>query len=339
MTRRLGPYLCLLLALLTLTPSFAAARFSGRVEIEREVSRLWNGRQFDELDSLEKSLRMQNAQSDSGWPELFMFYQALEGMPGLEQGSMAEFDRATKDTEEWLSRVPSSQFGRFLKADLLMAHAWRERGRDYANTVSEGQWKRFNAYMDEASQYLVQQKASLSSNPNWYSAMLDIANGQSWPKSTYDALLNEAVRRHGRYLPILTQSVEHFTPKWGGSYREMNDFIESSTSRFTPSENDELYARQYSYAFENSLYPDLMVSSVSCKRWLRGYEEILRKYPTRFNVSHAAFAAFKCADKPMAVRYLQQLGDSPPDLSVWGPTDEAAASAFSGARRWATGAQ
>jgi hypothetical protein len=333
MTRRL----CLLLLLVLLTStSMAAPQLSGRREVEAEVSRLWDRRAFDELDTLEKSLRSTNATSASGWPMLFMFYQALDSLPVLEGEGLASLNKAEADTDKWLAKSPSSNFGRFLKIDFLMARAWRARGHGYANTVSAAQWKEFSAYMDEASEYLTRQKASLSSNPNWYSAWLDIANATSWPKPEYDELLAEAVKRHGRYLPILIQVILHRTPKWGGSYREMDDFIASSTLNIAPPERDELYARQYSYAFEQSLFPDRARSKVSCERWLRGYEEILRKYSTSYNVNHAAFAAVACADKPVAARYLKQLGAQSPDLSVWG-ADQDGAVAFFKARSWATG--
>jgi hypothetical protein len=333
MKRRLC--LWLLLVLLTST-SFAAPQLSGRREVEAEVSRLWDRGAFDELDQLEKSLRLQNAKSASGWPLIFLFYQALDDLPFLEDGSLTELEKATTDTDKWLAKSPSSDFGRFLRVDLLTARAWRARGHGYANTVSETQWKEFNAYMDQASEYLMQQKTSLSSNPNWYSAMLEIAGARSWPRPEYDALLKEAVMRHGSYQPILAQFIFHLTPKWGGSYRAMDNFIESSTSNVAPLERDEIYAQQYSYAFENSLFPDIAQSAVRCERWLRGYEQILRKYATSYNVNHAAFAAVACANKAIAARYLEQLGAQPPDLSVWG-ADERAAEAYSKARKWATG--
>jgi len=331
MTRR--RCLSLFLSFLAST-SCAASQMSTGSEIEPEVARLWDGRAFNELDKLEKSLRLQKSTSTSGWPLLFLFYQAVDSLPNLREGSVADLDKATADANKWLTESPPSDFAKFLKVDILIAHAWHARGYGYADTVSATQWKEFNAYMDKANEFLMKEKTGLSSNPNWYSVMLDIANLRSWPEPAYDALINEAVRRHGRYLPILTQAVFHFTPRWGGSYEKMDRFIESSTSALPSPEGDEIYAVQYSFAFENTLFPDRSHSSVSCIRWLRGYEGIMRKYATSYNLNHAAFAAVACGNKLVAARYFRQLGEQPPDSSVWG-VGEQDPQAFYKARRWA----
>lgn len=310
-------FVCLALVFVS-SFSIAATQFNSRKEIEAEVTRLWSFKAFGELDKLEKSLRAENAMTASGWPSLAMFYQALNGLPSLVEGTPDELSSTYSAVEKWSAKYPSSQFGHLFKANVLMASAFQARGTGYSNTVSKAQWVAYNAYMNQARQYLDQHKKELAENPNWYEKMLDIANYQSWPRPSYEALLSEALSRHGTYLPFLMSSVFAYTPKWGGSYGKMIEIINANVGRVPVSLRDEIYARQYSYAIEQSLFPDRSIANVNCDRWLKGNDEITRKYATTHNFNHAAFAAIVCANKPVAKRYFALVGNNPPDLSFWG---------------------
>lgn len=326
--------LMLLTLALMATLSIADTQFSGRRELEAEVSRLLSIKAFDDIDRLEKSLRSNNAMSASGWPLLFMFYQSLDNHPTLRKATLKELDQFDSAMNHWLAKSPSSHFGHFLKVDILRAYAWRARGTGYSHTVSKAQWEAFHLHMNQAHEYLERHKRELTENPNWYMDILQIAQQQSWPKPKYDAVIKEALSRHGTYLPILTTSIYHLTPKWGGSYNQMIEFINDSTARLPAPLSDEIYARQYSYAIENALFSNISSSRVNCKQWLKGYEEITQKYPTSYNFNHAAYAAVVCANKRAAKQYLAYIGKKSPDLSFWGTSKT-----FARARKWAIGRQ
>lgn len=303
--------------------------YSGRREVEAEVSKLMDNKQYDELNKLEVAFRADNAMTASGWPLIFVFYQALKDLSAKKYVTQQSLDEVNNQIANWIANNPNSQFGHFYLVDIFFAQAWQARGTGYANSVSKLQWKIFNADMNKAYRYLDEYKDELAENPRWYMDMLDIANYQSWPSSTYDSILAEALSKHKSYLPFYIFPIFHYTPKWGGSYGGMISFINKSTAQLTAPLSDEYYARQYSYATENHLLPTELVSQSNCNRWLIGFDDILKKYPTSYNYNHAAYAATLCGNRSKANGYFSNLGKQPPDLSFWGSYNN-----FTLAREW-----
>jgi hypothetical protein len=96
----------------------------------------------------------------------------------------------------------------------------------------------------------------------------------------------------------------------------MNRFISDSTSSLPGGHADEMYARQYSYAIENNLFPSLASAQVDCGRWMRGHDSISMRFPTAYNYNSAAIAASVCHDQSSARRYFARFSE-PPDPDVW----------------------
>ena len=215
-----------------------------------------------------------------------------------------------------------------------MSQAWIARGPEFSDKTSERQWAAYNRLSKVATDYLIQNKPELEDNLNWYRAMLDIAQRTSWPEHSYALLLDEALKKYPSVQEFFIDPINHYSPKWGGSALEIANYIQQSTLRLSPPLADEIYARQYSYVIENGFPINPGAPSFNCARWMHGYDSFVYRFPTSYNLNHAALAASFCRDQHQAKGYFEKLGPISPDVSVWqgafGNAD-----AFNNLRAWA----
>jgi len=113
-------------------------------------------------------------------------------------------------------------------AQCYVLFAWRARGGDYANKVSQENWKLFYERLHEGYKALT--TAAIRSGqrcPAWYSVMQQIALGLGWPRETYDALFAEAVKYERTWYDYYRQKAIYLLPQWHGQPGELADYVNS----------------------------------------------------------------------------------------------------------------
>ena len=319
---------------LLLTTAICGAAQHGletRAQVESEVHRLLQAREFSKLDALAKELRDTNAVTLSGYSLLHMFHQSLRMEMETDLDDQTVWNALETLAKTWVKESPKSPMGNVMVAEVRISRAWQIRGTGYASTVSPQQWMKFNELVQSAKDYLLQTRKYSEVDPWWYERMLRIAIWQSKPEIEFRTLLDQALATHPTYFGVHMAAVDYYSPKWGGSLLKIEEISQRVTSKLPVAIRDTTYARLYSYVYQEYMR-DNSEARVNCPQWIRGSEDIVKLHPTQYNYNLAAIAATKCSNRSVARKYFQLIGDTP-NLSLW--RDRAgAAAAFARARAW-----
>jgi hypothetical protein len=138
---------------------------------------------------------------------------------------------------------PQSTTAPIALADSYIAYAWDARGDGTADTVSDSGWKLFAEHMAKAKTILVDASASAKAKncPEWYAAMLGVAQGQSWDLDQTTALFEQAVASEPAYQYYYRAYANILLPQWSGEEGDAARFAEESANRIGGEAGDALY--------------------------------------------------------------------------------------------------
>jgi hypothetical protein len=295
-----------------------SSELAERDAIANQVTALLKNERFEDLDTLADSYRSGQARTSSGLWKLSLFYFGLEKMLPRQQHSPEIWALLGQPVEHWIERRPESPTAHLAYATMLINQAWGIRGTGYAKTVPQPKWEPFHAKVEEARAYLERVKFIASIDPQWYTAMLDIATLQDWPEAKYPALLAEGLDRHPLYYEMYFSAIYRNLPKWGGDAEKVEAIARNAVERTRASEGSGLYARIYWVASASQFGDDLFETSrVDWAEMKRGIDDVLAQYPDDWNLNH--FAKFAClaGDHAKAAELIDRI-EGEPLPAVWG---------------------
>lgn len=175
-------------------------------------------RQIDQLDAW---LNAGQTRYESGQLEDIELWRAYSTFSMVDELALeAVFD-------EWVSRHPGSYAARVARGGYLMGAGWRARGSEYASQTPPHRFARMQAYFSKAH---IDFEAALKLTPKpttALAALIDIA-GTEGDRARLDALLADALRIDRHAQSPRYEYAGYLQPKWGGSYVEMERFVEAS---------------------------------------------------------------------------------------------------------------
>lgn len=246
-----------------------------------------------------------------GQPRLAAIYMGTAGCVCGDSRTEGRWNLRGERLREWTKNYPNSVTARVALAWYPVKLGWTVRGTGYANTVSPEAWKQFYKYLDEARGALNGLDADAKNDPGWFEAMLEIANAQGWPREQYEALYEQARRKHPDYLPIYFAAANHHSPKWGGSIEDLQTFIDRATEATRPRLGETLYAR-----LVWSEWRTLGDTPIDWQRMKAGFERIVRDYPDPWNINN--YAQFACSNQDWAtVSALSERIGPRPVMRAW----------------------
>jgi hypothetical protein len=143
--------------------------------------------------------------------------------------------------ERWQTRQPKSITARVALARAYINYAYDARGEEFANTVSDSGWKLFAERITKAKLILEKASALPVTCPEWYVAMLLVAQNQSWEQADARALFDEAETREPGYYYDARVFAAYLLPKWSGQPGDTEHFIEEVSDRLGGDQGDILY--------------------------------------------------------------------------------------------------
>jgi hypothetical protein len=200
-----------------------------------------------------------------------------------------------KKIQDWKKANPTSKGAAITEAIYWDTYAWNARGGGYASTVTEEGWKLFKQRLSKAEQVLIKSKSYASENRLWYAEYLNIALGLGWSRDKYQALFIDAIRKEKYYYKYYFEMVTFLSPRWGGNYELVDQFIRDSVSATKIQEGHTLYARLYwiisqMEGEEVNLFTD---TPASWDLMQQGFEDLMKRYPNSYwNLNN--YASFSC---------------------------------------------
>lgn len=174
--------------------------------------------------------------------------------------------------------------------------AWRARGTGSFDSVTVEGWWWFAHRSALAAAGLEDLKARAARNPVWYVESIDVGLNRNLGKEELRAIFDAGVKQAPGYLRLYRSMLRSLMPRWGGSAKQIDEFIEAVTDRPGSAERDtELYARLY-WSYDSLEQGDIKLFDDSLAVWplmKSGFAQLVEHYPHSDTLLNA-YAKFAC---------------------------------------------
>ncbi|HKW36246.1 MAG TPA: hypothetical protein VJO54_00385 [Burkholderiales bacterium] len=263
-------------------------------------------RAYDDLERAAVEARTNASLISDGQPRLAAIYGGTAGCVCGNQLTEELWKLRGERLREWRDRHPESVTARVALATYPLRYGWLLRGGGYSSTVSQDASKQFASLVENARNALTGLDASTKEDAGWFEAMLDVAVAQGWPRDRFDALYEEAVRRHPGYLPLYFSAASYYSPKWYGSVKDLQQFIDRAVDATRSKMGETLYARLV-WAESGAFH----AAQVDWPRMKAGFERLIRDFPDPWNINHYARFACSAGDWETMAKLAKRIGDKP----------------------------
>jgi hypothetical protein len=272
----------------------------------------YNSQRFDNLEKKASNLRETKQLFGNGSWKIVEFYESLACRHDEPESMWQLHDSIHRN---WIAAKPLSITAHVAYAGFLVEYAWHARGSGYIDTVTEDGWLLFRERLSLGRKVLNDARALPEKDPVWWSVALTCALGQNAPKSTFDALVEEAHAYEPKFWGYDTQRAYSLLPRWHGKPGDWEAYAELASSR-PDGLGEETYARVV--IGMSSYYKNIFSESKASWQLTRsGLAQMREKYPDAIEfVKLTAWLATLAGDRALAKEMRDQLGDKhPPEFS------------------------
>lgn len=234
------------------------------------------------------------ASGHSGSAIVYQFYRRQMTAPGVTPADIARVERWARHGAQ------PSMFAELAALRLRYIFAWKARGGSAASNVQEENWSRFHKGLLDLEEALYRASPELRDTPMWHHLLLAVAGDTRTRRGDIDAVFAKSVKRWPDYYGFHEVRLARMVPRWGGSWQQVNAFIEEHAGRREGAERDAVYARLYTAVMPFAGHP--AETGLDWPRLQRGLETLVSRYP---DPAHDVLAAsYACAYQD--AEYLRQ---------------------------------
>lgn len=269
------------------------------------------------LEELVDSLSTSRKRAPDGRYELANFAWGVSAVfrhPGdISDGQMQERLKAYQE------QFPQSALAAILPAMQLHAAAWRARGGGYASSVTDRGWALFRERTLLAWDKISAVRSRGDRLPLWYEEAINIGIDAGIDANVLKALFDEGIRRFPGYHPIYRAYSRQLAPRWGGDYRDADEFVRHQVAAETNPEGEMMYALLYWQidGHDGHRVEFFEQSRVDWRRMRAGFEILLEKYPADSNRSVFTVYACRSGDESTYLKLRRQVDEE--DFENWAP--------------------
>ena len=295
---------------------------------QSQIAQLVAQEDFPQLEKIAQANRKDSDRLLGGAWKNFIFFQATGATDDNLQDS--DYERAIAGTRKWISAYPNSAAAQISLALVYMNYASFARGTDYADAVSDAQWKLFNERLVLARAALLEASRLKERDPRWFEAMQELAFDEGWNKEQATALLEDAINFEPEYFHYYRAYANYLRPEWYGQEGDIEAFAKDVAGRFPEPKGSILYFR-----IDSSLacYCTPKFDELSGASWPKlkeGYNNLQRLYGTsNINANRFAVMAYRFEDQTAARDAFDSIAKMEPDIWM-------ADQYFERARAWAS---
>ena len=293
--------------------SFSDARFDGTVDLhavdeyQDALAQLLKQEKFTDLDCIADAARSGKTRFAGGSWKLHKFYVGLD-TPRPGHPTQDDWKQHLKLVKRWVDDNPNSVTAPVVLARSYVSYAWDARGDGYADTVSDNGWKVFHERMMKAEAALKDSDFA-GKCPEWFVAMMQVAQGESWGLSRFKPLFEQAVAYQRDYEYYYRVYAIMLSPKWFGAEGEAARFAEETADRVGGEAGDLLYFDIADEIVCPCDEPDF--GHFSWPRLQKGHAALEKKYGTSLmEVNSFALMAVKFTDWEVAEGAFKRIGDN-----------------------------
>lgn len=252
-----------------------------------------------------------------GWTNLACVDE--DGIPRLNQlnsGITRAFknnpEKALKIVEAVSSSSVDKTLAVLIEANYWIFQAWQARGGGFISSVTPDGLKLFRERLEKAEEVLESNKKVASTNPSWYSLMVEIQSINGGPVEKRNATFLEGAKRYPEFYGLFRVLRWYLTPRWGGSWKTIDEFIEWSTDFNKKKFGLKTYTRLYD-GLRLSMPSGEDIFKVTPVKWPKmraGYEELAKQFPkSKYQINAFASAACQADDRATFMKIRKMVGD------------------------------
>jgi hypothetical protein len=275
------------------------------------IARMLKQEKLEELDCLADRSRSSQERFSGGTWKIHELYKALyEPVQYPLRPTDDDWDVLLQQLQRWVTARPKSVTARIALASAYIGYAADARGNGSPNTVSESGWKLFRERTAEARRILDEASALPTKCPEWYVAMLLVAENQGWGAPEKRALFDQATRFEPGYYYYARVRASRLLTKWGGQPGDTEKFTQELADRIGGDHGNILY-------FQVASADSVMCACeddphLSLARIERGFEASEKQYGvSMLNLNRIAFltARTRPDDEIFADKALTRIGE------------------------------
>ncbi len=238
----------------------------------------------------------------------------LSYVEAMQAGWDAQFDTPDPGPlrqftlDKWAAAAPDSRFRRLVEAIGWQRQAWVARGGGLAGAVPGESAKLFRERLALATKALEETGPAGRESPIWYWVALVVAGSSGQPAKALDALHDEAAAKFPHYHSIHYTRMNYLLPQWGGSFAQVDAFVNRVVERTREKDGEAFYAWLYVDVARKTDGDYLKVTKATWPRMKRGFEDMVARYPDPWNRSLYATCACRARDRETTARLLGELG-------------------------------
>jgi hypothetical protein len=253
----------------------------------QRVAFLYRTENFTLLERALAETVSSNIKFTSGRPASSAAYWAFRRLMPAPGVSPTEKDRVAR----WKAAIPNSYYAIFAEARFMYSNGWNVRGSGYAGSVSTESWELFAARLKDAESILLNAPAALKDTPLWHNLLFAISLDTDQVKSAPRTTFEQAVKLWPEYYDFYEVMLTRLVPKWGGSWEQVESFIEYWTKQRFSQEGDSLYARLYISVLNQGVTPNQTI--LNWDKMKRSFKDFIARYPDQtFKNLYASYACF-----------------------------------------------
>jgi hypothetical protein len=214
-------------------------------------------------------------------------------------------------TADWRRTVENSTMADLVEAMLFREWAWSARGTGFFNSVSTQNLTLYAYRTEMAAAALDEVAQHASNNPLWYTLSLNVGLDRSESREQLQTIFDAGLAKAPKYRPLYRAMLRMLMPRWGGSYQEVDKFINQICTQTGNVRDYECYSEWYSaYARLEGDELDLFSDTPALWSGMRtGYIDLARRYSASDAVINS-FANFACraGDKDTYNRLRRSVG-------------------------------
>lgn len=244
----------------------------------------------------------------------------------IGHGFISAFERTSdwnlsyKKLQELRNVKPNSAYAIYAESVYWVAYAWEARGNEFASKVTPDGWRLFKDRLEKAEKLLLDNKETASTFPGWYQQIVDVKSALG-KKEEADKMFYEGAARYKNYFPLYIVMRNYNEPKWGGSWKQVDDFVSWASNNAEASERSSMYARLYKGVYANMLSGQFFFKDtlVDWKKLKLSFEELVKQTPDSL-ANLAMFADLSCEanDKDTYIKLRNNLGYNIYDFEWFG---------------------
>jgi Domain of unknown function (DUF4034) len=305
------------------TPAEAApTETSERAVLIQDVKTLFEANDFAALETMAAQFRASRERTRSGIWKLSVFYRALHEATLIERDDNRAWARISARLRAWLAAYPKSPTPIVANGIVLKRYAWVQRPRFLLMEISAPSEDRFVSTLKMARNYLEANQELAGQDPHYYVVLSDLASALGEDAGRFYTMIEAGLAKEPEYYPLYFAGLDYFAPVGAdGSkrsvFRNLAAYANTMVERTAQAEGSSIYARLYWHATQAG-YGDQLVgpSGFSWDRVAKGIDDVLAKYPDRWNAENFARLACLSGDRAKARALIAKV-TSPPDLKIW----------------------